>query len=43
VPEWRYGVQGNAMPWYPSVTLYRQQGGDWSEVIARVAGDLRVT
>jgi tetratricopeptide (TPR) repeat protein len=43
VPEWRYGVQGSAMPWYPSVTLYRQQGGDWDDVIAKVAGDLRMT
>jgi len=41
VPEWRYGVSGEAMPWYPSVRLIRQAArGDWSEVFARVADDL---
>jgi len=42
VPEWRYGVEGDAMPWYPSVRLVRQAvRGDWSDVFSRVAGDLR--
>jgi tetratricopeptide (TPR) repeat protein len=40
VPEWRYGVSGNAMPWYPSVTLYRQQGHDWGAVIEKIRTDL---
>jgi tetratricopeptide (TPR) repeat protein len=41
VPEWRYGVAGEVMPWYPSVRLIRQAArGDWSEVFARVAGEL---
>jgi ADP-heptose:LPS heptosyltransferase len=40
-PEWRYGVRGDRMPWYPSVRLYRQaEAGDWSGVMARVAEDL---
>ena len=42
VPEWRYGVEGDAMPWYPSVRLIRQEArGDWSDVFERVSGDLR--
>jgi len=42
VPEWRYGVEGGTMPWYPSVRLIRQAArGDWSGVFARVADDLR--
>jgi len=41
VAEWRYGVQGDSMPWYPSVRLIRQaSGGDWSDVFARVTRDL---
>jgi len=41
-PEWRYGIAGETMVWYPSVTLIRQQRyGDWSEVLATVAQRLR--
>jgi len=41
VPEWRYGVSGDVMPWYPAVHLIRQAArGDWSDVFARVAADL---
>jgi hypothetical protein len=36
-PEWRYGEEGEAMRWYPSVTLVRKQRGeDWTHVLARV-------
>lgn len=41
-PEWRYGIAGEAMPWYPSVRLYRQPAyGEWEPVIATVAAELR--
>jgi tetratricopeptide (TPR) repeat protein len=41
VPEWRYGVAGEAMPWYPSVRLIRQAArGGWSDVFERVAREL---
>jgi len=39
-PLWRFGLTGNAMPWYKSVRLYRQHAA-WLEVIAEVATDLR--
>jgi tetratricopeptide (TPR) repeat protein len=42
VPEWRYGLSGECMPWYPSVRLLRQtNGNDWSPVIRRVRADLQ--
>lgn len=37
---WRYGLTGNKMPWYGSVTLYRQRD-KWVETIAEVGSDLR--
>ena len=40
-PEWRYGLQGEAMPWYPSVRLHRQTDpGDWDAVMNRIRDDL---
>jgi tetratricopeptide (TPR) repeat protein len=39
--DWRWGNEGARTPWYPTMTLYRQQTpGDWDEVMARVAADL---
>jgi hypothetical protein len=41
-PEWRYGLKGEAMPWYPSVSVIRQPAfGDWGPVIAEAAARLR--
>jgi tetratricopeptide (TPR) repeat protein len=41
-PEWRYGLTGEAMPWYAAVRLFRQgPDGDWDPVIARVADAVR--
>ncbi|HSD44515.1 MAG TPA: tetratricopeptide repeat protein [Burkholderiales bacterium] len=37
-PEWRYGLEGEAMVWYPSVRLVRQRvAGEWGEVMRRAA------
>jgi tetratricopeptide (TPR) repeat protein len=41
-PEWRYGIAGEKMPWYPSVRIFRQPGyAAWGSVIANVAQSLR--
>lgn len=41
VAEWRYLSQGERLPWYPSVKLFRQRPDtDWSVVIASVARSL---
>lgn len=40
-PEWRYGKSGPAMPWYKSVTLFRQPAPEaWDPVIADVRAAL---
>jgi tetratricopeptide (TPR) repeat protein len=36
--DFRYGLKGESMRWYPSVRMFRQQRyGDWSPVIGAVA------
>ncbi len=41
VPEWRYGLAGTTMPWYPTAHLYRQtEPGAWDGVIGNVKQDL---
>lgn len=38
LPEWRYGMRGERMLWYPSARIFRQSvSGDWESVIASVA------
>jgi tetratricopeptide (TPR) repeat protein len=42
VPDWRWFLEGEDSPWYPSAKLYRQTAiGDWDPVLIRVAQDLR--
>ncbi len=39
--DFRYGLGSDAMPWYPSLRLYRQQRyGDWAPVVEAVAAAL---
>jgi tetratricopeptide (TPR) repeat protein len=39
IPEWRYGLEGDRMPWYGSVELIRQPPGElWRPTLER-AGD----
>jgi hypothetical protein len=40
-PDWRWMLDRNDSPWYPTAKLYRQKAvGDWNEVFTRVAADL---
>lgn len=42
VPDWRWGLESETTPWYPTMRLFRQKtAGDWGEVIGRVAAELR--
>ena len=44
VPDWRYHLERDATPWYPTMRLFRQPAdGDWPGVVARVAQALRTT
>lgn len=37
-PEWRYGLYGTTIPWYDSMTLYRQEAsGEWPFAVVRAA------
>ena len=41
IPDWRWGVSGATTPWYPGVTMYRQQHcGDWSGPVRAVGESL---
>lgn len=41
VAEWRYTASGATMPWYGSVSLFRQDAArDWTPVVAAVAARL---
>ena len=40
-PDWRWLLDRDDSPWYPSLRLFRQrQAGDWEEVVLRVRGAL---
>ncbi len=35
IPEWRWGLEGERTPWYPSMTLFRQKNrGVWRDPVA---------
>lgn len=40
-PDWRWLLDREDSPWYPSMRLFRQRrAGDWGEVFARIAREL---
>jgi hypothetical protein len=44
VPDWRWLLDRDDSPWYPTARLYRQQrAGDWNGVLERVASALMQT
>jgi len=43
-PLWKFGVQGERTPWYPSLRLFRQGEGEaWDSVLHRVAERLEAS
>jgi hypothetical protein len=41
-PGWRYLLEGERLPWYPSARMLRQERlYDWGPLMARVADELR--
>jgi len=43
IPDWRWLLERDDSPWYPSARLFRQTHlDDWTEVFARIAKALRV-
>jgi tetratricopeptide (TPR) repeat protein len=42
VPDWRWQLEGDTSPWYPTARLFRQDASrSWAKVIARVQAVLR--
>jgi Flp pilus assembly protein TadD len=44
IPEWRWLLNREDSPWYPTMRLFRQPSpGDWNSVIARIADEIDKT
>jgi tetratricopeptide (TPR) repeat protein len=40
--DWRWGIQGDTTPWYPTMRIFRQRThGDWKALIDEVATSLK--
>lgn len=43
VPDWRWMLNTEKSPWYPTMRLFRQQKiGDWEPVIAKITEELKI-
>ena len=41
-PDWRWTLEGETTPWYPTARLFRQTAlGDWDGVIERLGVELK--
>jgi len=41
VPDWRWLLEREDTPWYPSLRLFRQSvRGDWTSVVMRMVKEL---
>lgn len=41
LPDWRWQLEGNGSPWYPTMRLFRQRRlGNWSDVFQRLASEI---
>jgi hypothetical protein len=40
VPAWRWGLDGETTPWYPTMRLFRQQGRDWKSLFQYLAKEI---
>jgi hypothetical protein len=41
LPDWRWLLERNDSPWYPTARLFRQKkSGDWEDVFRRVADEV---
>jgi hypothetical protein len=41
-PDWRWTLNGDTSPWYPTARLFRQTAlGDWDGVIDRLGDELK--
>ncbi|HEY1922736.1 MAG TPA: glycosyltransferase family 9 protein, partial [Tepidisphaeraceae bacterium] len=42
-PDFRWGLEGETTPWYPTMRLFRQRRhGDWANAIERIGQELRI-
>jgi hypothetical protein len=41
VPGWRWGLDGERTPWYPTMRLFRQQGRDWKSLFQHITEEVR--
>lgn len=42
IPEWRYGIKGETMPWYPTARMFRQKKvHEWGPVVEEVSQALK--
>ena len=43
VPDWRWGLQSEITPWYPTARLFRKSAsGGWGELMEHVASELAI-